>query len=481
MTKRASVRRLVRSARRLPVICGLATAIVATALALPESSEPQRPAPSRLSIVSPGAQGLWPVGSSVTVAWREKLWESADVQVQLSRDEGATWSDIGVVNAADRQFTWSVEGEPGAALLRLYAQRLFDGRRHYRPMATVPSQISFVPPVVSVASSYFALAAVHADGLVRVWGDFPPGARVNGAVMAARPTPLPGIADVVSVAGGGQHLLFIRADGSVWIWGQPSAADPPLHSYPQPTQIIGVSDAVLARATSGRSFIKVSDGRVFGVGGDGTGPLGDGVGLPSDVPIEVPSLRDVADIALGRGFGIALRSDGTVLAWGDNRLGTLGIDGPDHRFTPEAVPGIEGAVAIAARGFTALALLDDGSVRVWGVTNLSAPESPSFQPVVVPGLPSSVAIGCAESACFAMGDDGILRAWGGNSWGELCDGSTTARGAPVRCRIAGIKRFFVGAVTVTAIVADGRRYAWGRRAGDGSPWARTLPVEVFSR
>ena len=62
----------------------------------------------------------------------------------------------------------------------------------------------------------------------------------------------------------------------------------------------------------------------------------------------------------------------------------------------------------------------------------------------------------------ALMSDGTVRAWGNNGYGQLGDGSTTARSTPaVVPGLAGITSIGGGFAHTLALKADGSALAWG--------------------
>jgi hypothetical protein len=95
--------------------------------------------------------------------------------------------------------------------------------------------------------------------------------------------------------------------------------------------------------------------------------------------------------------------------------------------------------------------------------------------------PALLAAGFESSLMIAT--DGQVYAWGNNSVGQLGDGSTTPRSAPVRVGLpAGITAIELAArdLHALAIGSDGQVYAWGYNAegqlGDGTTTNRSTPV-----
>ncbi|MCX6377983.1 MAG: Ig-like domain repeat protein, partial [Armatimonadetes bacterium] len=87
----------------------------------------------------------------------------------------------------------------------------------------------------------------------------------------------------------------------------------------------------------------------------------------SDIPVQVPNLNNVIQIAAGGYHSLFLKSDGSVWSAGFNTSGQLGdgtsIDSP----TPQAVTGLSNIVQICAGESHSLALKSDGTVWAWGI------------------------------------------------------------------------------------------------------------------
>ena len=154
-------------------------------------------------------------------------------------------------------------------------------------------------------------------------------------------------------------------------------------------------------------------------------------------------LTDAVQLALGIQHACALRRGGDVVCWGANSDGQLG-DGTrvDHA-APAAVMGVSDATSIAAGPRHTCVVLRAGTVRCWGNNThgelgngSDATSSPT--PVEVTGL----SMGTGAGALGAIGSEytghtcavrapGDVRCWGYNANGQLGDGTTVDRRAPV--------------------------------------------------
>ncbi|WP_121913879.1 InlB B-repeat-containing protein [Bifidobacterium sp. wkB344] len=160
------------------------------------------------------------------------------------------------------------------------------------------------------------------------------------------------------------------------------------------------------------------------------------------------------------GFSLAVGSDGNAYAWGWNYNGQLG----DGTRTTQTMP-----------------------VRV------KTPDRNTY-----PDLPKDftyVQVSAGGDHSLALGSDGNVYAWGNNGNGQLGDGTTTERHAPVRVKTPDRKTYpdlpvdftylqvSAGGQYSLALGSDGNAYAWGYnyygQLGDGTGSGyRNAPVRV---
>jgi alpha-tubulin suppressor-like RCC1 family protein len=241
------------------------------------------------------------------------------------------------------------------------------------------------------------------------------------------------------------------------------------------------------------------------------GELGNGSTTRSTVPVAVTGVNGRrAAIDAGSTHSLALSKDGTVRAWGANEYGQDGdgtSKGPDECSFSEpcsmlAVPvtGLTGAVAISAGGAHNLALLSDGTVVAWGAngkgqlgngTNTGPEECSRFPfeeacsttPAPVPGLSEVIAVSAGAQHSLALLSNGHVMAWGYNESGELGDGTTTERDAPVEVSgLSGVVAISAGYEHSLALLSNGTVKSWGRnfagQLGNGTTTDSHVPVPV---
>ena len=221
------------------------------------------------------------------------------------------------------------------------------------------------------------------------------------------------------------------------------------------------------------------------------------------------------------GFSLAVGSDGNAYAWGDNYYGQLGDGtGRSHRSTPVMVrtpdrsmypdlPADFTYLQVSAGGDYSLAVGSDGNAYAWGwnywgqlgdgtTTERHAPvrvKTPDRS--TYPDLPADftyLQVSAGGDHSLALGSDGNVYAWGRNDNGRLGDGTTGERYAPVRVKTPDRSTYpdlpkdftylqvSAGYSYSLALGSDGNAYAWGNNShgqlGDGTTSERHAPVRV---
>ncbi|NUO54436.1 MAG: hypothetical protein HOV80_36800 [Polyangiaceae bacterium] len=220
------------------------------------------------------------------------------------------------------------------------------------------------------------------------------------------------------------------------------------------------------------------DRRVACWGSNSSGQLGSGDA--GSEPRVVAGADDVNDVAVGVGFSCALRRDGGVLCWGDNQAAQLGDGTTTSRSKPAPVVDLAKVVAISAQKLHSCALLEGGNVRCWGLGDdgqlgdgVARPtDGLAAKPVEVAGIKdaSAITVGGAHSCALVKGK---VACWGGNSVGQVGDGTTTRRDAPVFVPgLDGVVEISAGGGHPCALLRDGTVMCWGNavfgQTGDGT-------------
>ncbi len=247
---------------------------------------------------------------------------------------------------------------------------------------------SLTAPTQIAAGDYHTCALVAGDA-VRCWGRGDAGQLGNASTNLRQPSPSSFRAGspVSALAVGHLHTCVVLRGGAARCAGHNFSGqlgDGTNEAASTPVDVMLPSDVGALGAGMGHTCaVRGGGGNVSCWGENGSGELGDGTLVDSELPVTVVSLGAVLDLRVGSRFACA-RTGGDLACWGRNDDGQLGDGTSDDRSTPVAVPGTADLVQIAPGGSHA----------------------------------------CGRSA------DGRLRCWGDNAYGQLGDGTTTARSRP---------------------------------------------------
>lgn len=212
----------------------------------------------------------------------------------------------------------------------------------------------------------------------------------------------------------------------------------------------------------------------------------------STFPLDVPGLTSgVYGAAAGIEHTCVLTITGGLKCWGSNDRGQLGDGTQTQRSAPVDVSGLASSViAIAAGGSHTCALTATGGVKCWGDSWAELPGGGGFcgvctTPVDVPGLASDVASIATNSqhTCVLTTAAGV-KCWGLNSTGQLGDSTTEDRHTPVEVvgLTSGVASITAGTDHTCALTTAGGVKCWGYndvgQLGDGTTTQRTAPVDV---
>lgn len=150
--------------------------------------------------------------------------------------------------------------------------------------------------------------------------------------------------DPQALCAGYRHAMALDRAGGVWAWGETAngkiGIGPTVTRWvpPTPVPLTGVFTAVACGSEF--SLALRDDGVLYAWGLDETGQLGQGRTLGmSQVPLAVPGLPPIREVAAGSGLGhvLAVGRDGSVWSWGRNDSGQLGDGTRTDRATPRQV------------------------------------------------------------------------------------------------------------------------------------------------
>ncbi len=332
-----------------------------------------------------------------------------------------------------------------------------------------PGNIGFLDNIRQIVIRENFSVALMYDSTVWAWGFNGDGELgINNTIDSWIPVQVHGpgnaghLSGIIQISVGYAHCIALRSDGTVWAWGDNTngeLGDSTTTNRLAPVQVHGLLNigflTGVTRIAAGQQFnlALIPGGNVLSWGLDTNGELGDNNTTDKHIPVQVHGpgnvgfLTGVTSIAAGGQHALALRLDSTVWSWGFNINGELGDNTTNLDSLPKEVHGpgnvgfLTGITFIKAGDYFSGAIKGDSTVWVWGFNfygQLGVNDTTERNtPVQVHGTNNSGFI--SQVTEIALGDehmilkksDGSLRACGWNGNGQIGDGTTTDRWAPV--------------------------------------------------
>ena len=246
--------------------------------------------------------------------------------------------------------------------------------------------------IIQVSSGKSHSCALKYSGEVKCWGWGNYGELGNGSkiqkhnpvtVIAAQGSS-DSLSNIVQISSGGEHTCALTKSGGVKCWGSGVSGQLGHASY---QSIFSPVDVVagLGNQAPLSGIVQVSSGgehtcaltafqTVVCWGDRVYGQLGNGVSnANSPVPVTVPLLSGIVQIAAGKDYTCALSHGGTVSCWGRGNSGQLGNGVSRTSSTSvtviegrgSAVP-LSGVLQLAPGDTHACALMLSGEIKCWG-------------------------------------------------------------------------------------------------------------------
>lgn len=327
-------------------------------------------------------------------------------------------------------------------------------------------QIPNFTNVKTIQAAQLYNLAIKTDDTVWGWGSNQYGVLgigTNGGNVYA-PVQVVGLSDIASVSGTYTHSAALGTNGEVYLWGwnyfgqlgdgtgQDTYIPMRLDAMPYAKQVI-----------AGFSTTAIMDnaGKIYICGDNRDGQSGDGLDISWSEP-RLIDLEQVAMVAAGTRYALALKEDGTVWGWGNNSYGMVGIEAEYKVSRPSKIEELNNIVSVAAGTRVSAAVNQDGTVYEFGALYRDGTTQYVRTPMQVEQLTDVKAIDCGNGHLIALKEDGTVWAWGSNTKGQLGINTTDNQEQPVQ--IAGITDAIAVAATNEAtfiLREDGTVWACG--------------------
>ncbi|MBU1412860.1 RCC1 repeat-containing protein [Myxococcota bacterium] len=351
--------------------------------------------------------------------------------------------------------------------------------------------------VVAVSAGRSHTCALKKDGTVWCWGDNVNGQlglEPSGAVLS--PSQVAGLSGtVVQISSGPGHTCAVKKDRTAWCWGDNATGqlgDQTLETRYKPVKVQLDSNTIRIGAGAFHGCAQDSKGAAWCWGSNAHGQLGDGTDTPSGAPVRVkfPARTQIVSLGVGDRYSCALTQTGAIYCWGDNVYGQIGCGTPLRRELPTLVTGLTSRPASIFAGFAhTCAILTDGTVSCWGDNAFGqlgdGTTTARGIPAKVAGLMGRIAkVAPGRDHTCALAADGAVRCWGKNTEGQL--GDPSAQPSKSAQAVAGLEADVAGLCAglehACARKLDGSVWCWGDNGegalGTGDHRNRFNPVQV---
>lgn len=271
------------------------------------------------------------------------------------------------------------------------------------------------------------------------------------------------------------HSCIVTASGQVHCYGEGSNGELGNgvgFDSAQAVQVTSITDAVQVAVGFSHTCVLRENGKVACFGRNVEGQLGTGnMDTGTGLPVEVTGLSNVVKIEAGDYFNCALDAKGRVACWGYNSNGRLGLSHDGHQSAPVYLNFEQEFITDLQVGlYHSCVLSESGKVFCWGENNKGSSGHDSMQDltspeeVTIPGLARQIALG-DDHTCVLNDSDNVY-CFGDNSEGQLGQSNYDQTAIPQQVLGTGpVATVFSGFSHSCALSITGKTWCWGNSTG----------------
>jgi alpha-tubulin suppressor-like RCC1 family protein len=249
----------------------------------------------------------------------------------------------------------------------------------------------------------------------------------------------------VTIEYGSQHIIILSTTGDIYgiglnTSGQLGIANTTNQTAYQIMQNTTSKTPIGIACGAAHTIVSMSDGTIYGTGGNGLGELGLGNAVTPRNTLQLMTNstgKTPKEISCGTNHTIVLMTDASGLIYGTgyNNLGQLGLGNVTTSFTSlQLMQNTTGKIPkdIACGSYTTIVLMTDGTIYGTGLNangqlglgNITSPQT-TLQLMTIPIGKTPTMIACGSDHTIVLMTDGTLYSTGLNTNGQLGIGNTT--------------------------------------------------------
>src|SRR5205085_2623473 len=243
-----------------------------------------------------------------------------------------------------------------------------------------------------------------------------------------KPTLIQHLTNVVQITAGNYYSLVLTNTGQIYSFGLNQDGQLGLSNDKQrniPTLIPNLNQIIQIVAGNRHSLALTNNGQIYTFGSNDQGQLGLGDNIYNrNVPILIPNLDRIIQLAIGNSHSLTLSITGQIYAFGNNYSGQLGLgDKPRDNYMPKFIPNLINIIQIAAGYEHSLALSNTGQIYAFGCNYYRqlglGGNTDIYTPTLIANLGRIEQISAGMYHSLIISNTNQIYAFGSNYYGQL--------------------------------------------------------------